>query len=70
MDVLKKALYNKLNFYKELKSMKDKNCTKKCKNKIIKKYSKKRYSKENRNRANKTFEILKQIDEYYGPYFW
>ena len=50
--------------------MKDKNCTKKGKNKIIKKYSKKRYSKENRKRANKTFEILKQIDEYYGPYFW
>lgn len=50
--------------------MKNMYLTLKWKNAIIKKYSNKKYSKYSKKRSNKTFEILKQVDEYYGPYFW
>ncbi len=50
--------------------MKNKYFPTKEENKIIKKYSNKKYGKDNKNKMNKTFEILKQVDEYYGPYFW
>ena len=48
--------------------MKNKHFT--AKKKIIKTYSNRKYCKNNKNKINKTLEILQQVYEYYGPYFW